>query len=256
MLWERAAPRDAQGEARSAQPSSCRERGNGRSERVRIFGDYGLIAYDVDGSEPGVSRSARSTTSTGWAPRQLSWTISWCSRAIRAPGRSSSPTTRRPARSGGARRGPRRAAGTRRRSSMPEGGPKQIILPGSFLLNAYTADTGKRLWWVGGLSFELKSVPVIDGDTLYINGFGSGENEPGRRVAVTPSSEVFPGQRQEQRWQAHARRVADQARGRRDAVHRPQRGQRHQHRGVGLLQSRDGLGERHARHHASAAAAT
>ena len=42
----------------------------------------------------------------------------------------------------------------------PRAGPKQILLPGSFLLNAYTADTGKRLWWVGGLSFELKSVPV------------------------------------------------------------------------------------------------
>jgi outer membrane protein assembly factor BamB len=75
---------------------------------------------------------------------------------------------------------------------VPSSGPKQILLPGSFLLNAYAADTGKRLWWVGGLSFELKSVPVIEGDTLYINGFGSGENEPGRRVAVTPSSEVFP----------------------------------------------------------------
>ena len=28
----------------------------------------------------------------------------------------------------------------------------------------------------------MKSTPVIKGDTLYINGFGSPENEPGRRV--------------------------------------------------------------------------
>jgi hypothetical protein len=74
----------------------------------------------------------------------------------------------------------------------PRGGRAQVLLPGSFFLNAYDAATGKRLWWVGGLSFELKSVPVLDGDTLYINGFGSGENEPGRRVAVSPSAEIFP----------------------------------------------------------------
>ena len=47
------------------------------------------------------------------------------------------------------------------------------------------------MWWAGGLSFELKSVPVILGDTLFINGFGSNENEPGARVAVAPSADVF-----------------------------------------------------------------
>mgnify|MGYP006156812289 CR=1 FL=1 len=40
--------------------------------------------------------------------------------------------------------------------------------PGSFLLTAYAADSGKRVWWVGGLSFELKSVPIIHGDTLFL----------------------------------------------------------------------------------------
>ena len=53
------------------------------------------------------------------------------------------------------------------------------MVPGSFLLSAYDPRDGKRLWWVGGLSFELKSTPVISGDTLYINGFGSPENQPG-----------------------------------------------------------------------------
>ena len=60
------------------------------------------------------------------------------------------------------------------------------------MLTAYEAKDGKRVWWVRGLSFELKSVPVIDGDTLYINGFGSPENDPGRHVEIPPASEVFP----------------------------------------------------------------
>lgn len=68
----------------------------------------------------------------------------------------------------------------------------QIILPGSFLLTGYDALTGERLWWVRGLSFEIKSTPVIHGDTLYINGYGAPENDPGRKIDVPPAAEVWP----------------------------------------------------------------
>ena len=64
-------------------------------------------------------------------------------------------------------------------------------MPGSFLLSAYDPRDGTRLWWVGGLSFEMKSTPVLSGDTLYINGFGSSENQPGAKVTVAPTVEVF-----------------------------------------------------------------
>lgn len=73
-------------------------------------------------------------------------------------------------------------------------GRDELLIPGSFLLTAYDAQTGARRWWVRGLSFELKSVPVIDGDTLYINGFGSDLNEPGQKVTALPAAEVFPKQ--------------------------------------------------------------
>ena len=79
--------------------------------------------------------------------------------------------------------GPRRRAATRRRScgSGPDG-KDQILLPGSFLLTSYDAATGKKLWWVGGLSFEMKSTPVIGGDTIYVNGYGAPVNDPGNKV--------------------------------------------------------------------------
>ena len=48
----------------------------------------------------------------------------------------------------------------------PEGGDPQFILPGSFLLDAYDAKTGKREWWIRGLPSEMKSVPVLVGDRL------------------------------------------------------------------------------------------
>jgi outer membrane protein assembly factor BamB len=71
-------------------------------------------------------------------------------------------------------------------------GRDQILLPGSFLLTAYDAATGKKLWWVGGLSFEMKSTPVIGGDTIYVNGYGAPVNDPGNKVTVPLADDVWP----------------------------------------------------------------
>jgi outer membrane protein assembly factor BamB len=70
-------------------------------------------------------------------------------------------------------------------------GRDQILLPGSFLLTSYDAATGKKLWWVGGLSFEMKSTPVIGGDTIYVNGYGAPVNDPGNKIAIPPADEVW-----------------------------------------------------------------
>jgi outer membrane protein assembly factor BamB len=70
-------------------------------------------------------------------------------------------------------------------------GKDQVLIPGSFLLTAYDAATGRKLWWVGGLSFEMKSTPVIGGDTIYVNGYGAPVNDPGKKVSVPPADEVW-----------------------------------------------------------------
>jgi outer membrane protein assembly factor BamB len=63
-------------------------------------------------------------------------------------------------------------------------GGEQILVAGSFRLTAYAAADGTPLWWADGLSFEIKSTPVISGDTLYINGYGSPLNQPGKQVRI------------------------------------------------------------------------
>jgi outer membrane protein assembly factor BamB len=70
-------------------------------------------------------------------------------------------------------------------------GTDQVLIPGSFLLTAYDAATGRKLWWVGGLSFEMKSTPVIGGDTIYVNGYGAPVNDPGNKVSVPAADEVW-----------------------------------------------------------------
>ncbi len=66
----------------------------------------------------------------------------------------------------------------------PEDGDPQIIVPGSFLLIAYSAKTGEKIWWVGGLSFEMKSTPVIDNNVVFINGYATPLNQPGNQVRI------------------------------------------------------------------------
>lgn len=51
----------------------------------------------------------------------------------------------------------------------PQGGPPQLLVPGSFSLVGYSLE-GEKLWWVDGLAFEMKATPVIDGDVAYIHG--------------------------------------------------------------------------------------
>ena len=53
----------------------------------------------------------------------------------------------------------------------PQNGPVEVIVPGSYQIASYRLDTGEKLWWVGGMPWQLKSVPLVDGDRIYVNGW-------------------------------------------------------------------------------------
>ena len=71
----------------------------------------------------------------------------------------------------------------------PASGAKQVIIPESFQLSAYSVVDGSRQWWVRGLPCEMKSVASYDREYLYINGWGFPQNQPGRQVATVPFEE-------------------------------------------------------------------
>ncbi|HEU4478118.1 MAG TPA: PQQ-binding-like beta-propeller repeat protein [Pyrinomonadaceae bacterium] len=75
---------------------------------------------------------------------------------------------------------------------QPKQGPKQIIVPESFQLSAYSVADGKRVWWVRGLACEMKSIASHDSEYLYINGWGFPQNQPGQQVATIPWEEALP----------------------------------------------------------------
>jgi outer membrane protein assembly factor BamB len=75
---------------------------------------------------------------------------------------------------------------------QPKQGPKQIVIPESFQLSAYSVADGKRVWWVRGLACEMKSIASNDGEYLYINGWGFPTNQPGQQVKTISFKEALP----------------------------------------------------------------
>jgi outer membrane protein assembly factor BamB len=73
----------------------------------------------------------------------------------------------------------------------PKDGGLQIIVAESFQLSAYAVATGERVWWVKGLACEMKSVPTVKDDVLYVNGWGFPENQQGKQVKVMPFAEAL-----------------------------------------------------------------
>jgi len=71
----------------------------------------------------------------------------------------------------------------------PEGGPAQILAPGSLRLDAYDSRSGAIVWWASGLPSEMKSGAVLGDGIVYVVGYGSPLNEPGRHPELPPFGE-------------------------------------------------------------------
>jgi outer membrane protein assembly factor BamB len=60
------------------------------------------------------------------------------------------------------------------------GAPDQLIVPGSFRLDAYDIKTGAVVWYANGLPSEMKSGAVLGEGAVYVVGYSSPLNEPGQ----------------------------------------------------------------------------
>ncbi len=56
----------------------------------------------------------------------------------------------------------------------PPQGPAELIVPGAYQMTAYNAETGEKLWWIRGLSWQPKSAPVVDGAMVYAHWWEQG----------------------------------------------------------------------------------
>ena len=72
----------------------------------------------------------------------------------------------------------------------PEGGEPQALVPGSHQLTAYSVGTGEEIWWIRGLTWQMKSTPAISRDVLYLNGWAGGADE-GQQEEVAAFADVL-----------------------------------------------------------------
>jgi outer membrane protein assembly factor BamB len=190
VRWRREAPRDrATAVDKRNGPASPSPVVDGRSVIV-FFQDYGLVAYDLEGRERWRTPLGpfQNVYGLGASPIVVDESVvlvvdqgrgSFVAAFGKDDGRLRWKTPRPEALSGHSTPAVYR----------PASGPALILAPGSFRMDAYDARTGESVWWVNGLPSEMKSVPVLDGDTVYVSGYSSPENEPGAHKPV-PSFEA------------------------------------------------------------------
>jgi outer membrane protein assembly factor BamB len=191
-LWRRTAPRDRvekidkRNDAASPSPAT-----DGRSVFV-FFADYGLLAYDFEGHERWRTPLGPfgNVYGLGASPIVVDDTVvlvvdqglgSYVASFGKEDGRLRWKTPRPEALSGHSTPVVQR----------PPTGPPLIFAPGSFRMDAYAATNGESVWWVNGLPSEMKSVPVLDGDTVYVSGYSSPDNEPGAHKTVPSFTAVL-----------------------------------------------------------------
>jgi outer membrane protein assembly factor BamB len=73
---------------------------------------------------------------------------------------------------------------------QPAGGQMQVILPGSYRLSGYDLRTGKEIWWVRGLPWQIKPTPVVADGAIYFASY-SGESDPGQQEVIPPFQEAL-----------------------------------------------------------------
>jgi outer membrane protein assembly factor BamB len=191
ILWEREAPRARVEKLDSRNgPAGPTPATDGANVYV-FFSDFGLLSYDMDGRERWrlALGPFNNLYGMGASPVLVDDTV-----VLACDQNTNSFVIAAGQRDGRVRwRTPRPEAHSGHSTPIlytPAGAPTQVIIPGSFLLTAYAAKSGEKLWWVRGLSFELKSTPVVSGDTLFINGFGSPENQPGSHRTIPSFEEI------------------------------------------------------------------
>ena len=141
MLWEREAPRSRKEKLdQRNHPAAASAATDGEYVYV-FFGDYGLIAYDVDGKELWRQPLGPFNNVYGMGASPVivdDKVVLACDQSTGLVHRRVRQEDRQA--SGGGRRGRKRTAATRRRSSTRRrAAERRSSLPGSFLLTAYDA---------------------------------------------------------------------------------------------------------------------
>jgi len=192
ILWRRESPRTRTSKLDNRNsPASPTPASDGKNIYV-FFNDYGLISYGFDGNERWHAPLGPFTNVYGMGASPVvvdDEVVLVCDQSsgsfIAAFGLADGTLRWKTAR-------PEALSGHSTPSIIKDAhGKSLIVAPASFRMDVYSAETGEIVWYMHGLASEMKSVPVIDGNTIYINGYNTPENDPGKQIAIAPFEEVL-----------------------------------------------------------------
>jgi outer membrane protein assembly factor BamB len=69
-------------------------------------------------------------------------------------------------------------------------GTQQVIVAGSYRLSGYDLRTGKEIWYIRRLPWQIKPTPVVTGDIVFFSTWAS-ESEPGEQENVSSFEEAL-----------------------------------------------------------------
>ncbi len=186
ILWRRQAPREREESFQPANsPASPSPVTDGSNVYV-FFGDFGLLSYGPDGNERWRLPLGPFNNANGHGSSPIladGKLVLICDQDTDSFLLAVDPSsgrvlwkTMRPEYT----RGYATPAVYRPKPVQGKPGPVELIVPGSFEVASYALETGEKLWWVRGLAWQLKSVPLIDRDRIFVSGWEIGGDEERR----------------------------------------------------------------------------
>jgi outer membrane protein assembly factor BamB len=192
ILWRREAPRARKEKLDNRNsPASPSAVSDGKNVYV-FFGDYGMVSYGFDGNERWRAPLGPFTNVYGMGASPVlvdGKVVLVCDQSV---GSFIAAFDQNDGKLLWKKPRPEALSGHSTPAVVRDSaGRALIVAPASFRMDAYAADSGDIVWFMHGLASEMKSVPVVLGDTLYINGYNTPENDPGKQVAVMPFAEAL-----------------------------------------------------------------
>ena len=191
IRWRREAPRNRKGPLhKENSPASASPVTDGRNVYM-FFYDFGLVSYGPDGNERWRKEIGPFNNPFGMASSPI---LSGDVLILNLDGESDSYALGFDRNTGRQLWRVERPDATRGFSTpvlyKPADGPAQVLITGSYVLTSYEVATGQPVWWVRGLTWQLKPTPVMDKDTLYLIGWAGGADE-GQQEEVPEFTEML-----------------------------------------------------------------
>jgi outer membrane protein assembly factor BamB len=168
ILWRREAPRPRMERYEPTNSPASPSPVTGGNNVYVFFGDFGVISYGFDGNERWRVPLGPFNNVNGHGSSPILWgdlLILLCDQDTNSYLLALDQNT------GRVRWRVERPEVTRCYTTpgilQPKQGPPELIVPGSNMLTAYNVETGEKLWWISGMSWQPKSTPVIDGEMIY-----------------------------------------------------------------------------------------